>query len=386
MAELNGKQIGQLRDILAEAYPEFNDFDEMLKIRLDFTLTHLVSDRLGMKTVIFKVIQKAEAEGWTFDLIAAARESRPRDDKLLAFAQQPEIGLAPATPPRKELERIIQENNVLLDIAGWRTRLGEIENQVCRVEIKLNGGKWFSTGTGFLLGPEVLLTNYHVLEPVIELKERKPKGDTVLWAEPEDVTFRFDYKKLPGGKMINQGSEFQLAEDWQIDDSPMSPFDEKPPNQKGGDPLPDQLDYALVRLAGEPGNGKIGKMNGDEDKAPIRGWILLPEIDASFVPDSPLIIIQHPKGEPLKIALSTNAVIGLNDNQTRVTYRTNTEPGSSGSPCFDLNWNLIALHHAGDPNFEPTYHPLYNQGIPIGAILAQLEEKGLLDELGEEKL
>jgi V8-like Glu-specific endopeptidase len=64
-------------------------------------------------------------------------------------------------------------------------------------------------------------------------------------------------------------------------------------------------------------------------------------------------------------------VIGLKGT-TRVRYRTNTEGGSSGSPCFDADWNLIALHHLGDPNFST---PTYNQGIPFTAIVDLLEKR-----------
>jgi V8-like Glu-specific endopeptidase len=77
------------------------------------------------------------------------------------------------------------------------------------------------------------------------------------------------------------------------------------------------------------------------------------------------------KGAPLKLAMETQAIMGLNQNSTRVKYRTNTEPGSSGSPCFDADWNLVALHHLGDPNFSK---PEYNQGIPFMAILDALEK------------
>jgi len=75
--------------------------------------------------------------------------------------------------------------------------------------------------------------------------------------------------------------------------------------------------------------------------------------------------LQHPRGGELKLALDTDAIIGVNANGTRLRYRTNTEAGSSGSPCFDANWRLAALHHAGDPNFSLFHRPEYNVGIPF---------------------
>jgi V8-like Glu-specific endopeptidase len=57
----------------------------------------------------------------------------------------------------------------------------------------------------------------------------------------------------------------------------------------------------------------------------------------------------------------------------RVRYATNTLGGSSGSPCFNFDWDLIALHHYGDPSYN---HPKYNQGIPIGLIRERLRRQG----------
>lgn len=92
------------------------------------------------------------------------------------------------------------------------------------------------------------------------------------------------------------------------------------------------------------------------------------------------MIAQHPDGKPLKLAVDTEAVIGVNAGQTRVRYATNTEPGSSGSPVFDLDWNLVALHHLGDPAYD---HPAaYNQGVPIDKIQARIAIKGKGTALG----
>jgi V8-like Glu-specific endopeptidase len=62
-------------------------------------------------------------------------------------------------------------------------------------------------------------------------------------------------------------------------------------------------------------------------------------------------------------------MIGLNISETRVRYRTNTQPGSSGSPCFDQDWNLVALHQGNPPHH---LRPLSNQGIPLSAIAARI--------------
>lgn len=54
-------------------------------------------------------------------------------------------------------------------------------------------------------------------------------------------------------------------------------------------------------------------------------------------------VIGHPGGRGL--SFSVNELLDHED--PRVHYRTATEGGSSGSPAFNDDWKLIALHHAG---------------------------------------
>jgi V8-like Glu-specific endopeptidase len=102
----------------------------------------------------------------------------------------------------------------------------------------------------------------------------------------------------------------------------------------------------------------------------------LPSQPPAFEADALIVIVQHPKGQPMKVAFDT--FIGMNANQTRITYRTNTEEGSSGSPCFDASLNLVALHHSGDPRMHLPAD--FNEGIPAATLRASLspEVKALL--------
>jgi hypothetical protein len=86
----------------------------------------------------------------------------------------------------------------------------------------------------------------------------------------------------------------------------------------------------------------------------------------------PLAILHHPLGAPIKLAFDTQAVLSV--NPTRVRYTTNTDQGSSGSPCFDQDWGLVALHHFGDPLHQQAE---FNQGVPITAIRARLTRTGV---------
>lgn len=83
-----------------------------------------------------------------------------------------------------------------------------------------------------------------------------------------------------------------------------------------------------------------------------------------------VFVVGHPLGGGLSFSLQDNLLL---DSDARVLhYRTPTEPGSSGSPVFNDQWGLIALHHAGRAdmrklNGKPgTYEA--NEGISILAI------------------
>lgn len=350
--KLNGARLEALSEALRDAFSP-QRLREMLRFKLD---KRLEDYSLGedYREIVFELITHAEAEGWTAELVQAARQSVPGNALLQALAQ--EVSLAAITP---ELERTIKKDNPFLDIAAFRTRLGQVETQVCRIEIPTPRGMVY--GTGFLVGPDVVMTNHHVMDVIISGK-----------VKPDVARFRFDYKRL-ADSIVSEGAVFTLAaDDWLVDDSSPSAVDSKR-EPKPDVPKPDELDYALIRLAGTPGTKPAGEKA--DPKAPPRGWIAL-DGAAPAAPESPLLIVQHPDAAPLKLALDMSGVIGLNGNATRLKYKVNTEGGSSGAPCFNANWELVALHHSGDPNFDRDYKPEYNEGVPIAAILDLLTARG----------
>ncbi|MEM1165778.1 MAG: trypsin-like peptidase domain-containing protein [Planctomycetota bacterium] len=81
-------------------------------------------------------------------------------------------------------------------------------------------------------------------------------------------------------------------------------------------------------------------------------------------------IIQHPRGRTKEIAIHANRVIRVQSKVIR--YRTDTDPGSSGSPVFNNEWQLVALHHAGVKRGDRAE----NEGIRISAIVRHLQSHG----------
>jgi V8-like Glu-specific endopeptidase len=59
-----------------------------------------------------------------------------------------------------------------------------------------------------------------------------------------------------------------------------------------------------------------------------------------------------------------------------VQYRTDTEGGSSGSPVFDEQWRVIALHHKWGSRPLNGKVEYYNQGRRIERVVAGLSEEG----------
>jgi len=354
---LNGPEQLEWIEALFSTFSE-QEFSDLLIYRLDDDLRNYAASLRPPKTAIADVVGAYSRHGREGHLIAKAIEARPGSAALLRLAQRQK---AAAAPEDSDLERLIHDTSSFLDISAWLDKAGRLQVCVCRIEISSQVGEQVF-GTGFLVAPDLIMTNFHVMEPVIALED----GDMSYvgpQATASDVICRFDYKVLASGA-ISAGSTFGLARDWRVALSPNS--------LDTSQPTLDELDFALLRLAQPVGTLPIG--NNSAAPGAQRGWISLLQKEPlhMFVPHSPIFIIQHPKGEPLKLALDTNAVQSIEKNRTRVRYSTNTEPGSSGSPCFDQNWNLIALHHAGDPQFAPRY----NEGIPIDAILTYLAKHG----------
>lgn len=362
----------EIQDAIVDAYDQA-DLEMVLRtdmnIRMDVEI-----DPGKLRNRVFDLIGWAEQRGREVELIRATSRARPQKLAMQeiyrkyglavpVYAQASGVALAgaPSSASSGGLEAIVSPYLKSVDIGLWRDKLTLVEGQVCR--ITLNGK---ARGTGFLVGPDLVLTNYHVMKPVLEAPARSA-----------EVRCQFDYKRVNDGTQL--GDEYKLhSTDWRLDDSPYSRAEAE--NQPDREPASDdELDYALIRLADPVGSRPVAK-GADPAKAEPRGWVKVPTTGPAFAEKMAVIIAQHPSGAPMKLALDTQAIDKsagrwLQPGDTRVRYATNTEGGSSGSPCFDFDWNLIALHHYGDPEWQA---PKFNQGIPIHKIRERLGRKGIV--------
>ena len=334
---------------------------QMLRFRLEKDLDEisLAGDKI---TMIFDVVDAAQKEGWIAQLFAASRASQPGNPKLLAFATV--LGLDPVSSvDRSRLEKIVRERSQFVDFAGFRARSALLEACVCSVESPSGAG------TGFLVGPNLVLTNYHVVEQAI-------RGAI----SPKDIRCRFDFLALADGRTVETGRTVSLASEWRLADRPYSRADLV---TTGGSWGSSELDYALLQLLEAVGQQPLGGRRA-EPGASQRGWLTLPVSPVSVEAGDVLIIVQHPQDlearpavRQLPMQLAIGEVIGFSGNGIRLRHATTTLPGSSGSPCCTANLDLVALHHAGDPRDWPDFKGTYNQAIPIGLIANDLRSQGI---------
>lgn len=363
-----------LSRVLAKLFSNQDLEPLMLTVTGDGLYEVWVGKGMTARATLFALLQELDKEGLAERVLAEMLVRRPHSAELRALLQQ----AAPAAlvPPRHEeitlsaqrggtaiadlpndafapgLQKNVRPHLMKLDLQIWLDRLVETRNRVCRIEI---GPR--AAGTGFLVGPSAVLTNWHVVE------KAKAAGNL------SQVRCRFDYLRLSDGSR-QSGDPIALGPEGLAASGPNSPA-ELTATPDLPEPAPNELDFALLHLA-EPAG--LQPVDGG-----TRGWITLPSGAFPLQTNDPILIVQHPDGAPMKLAMDTQSVIGPNGNGTRVRYRTNTENGSSGSPCFSMDWDPVLLHHFGDPAWGA---PTFNQGVPLNLIRAQIEAAGQAKLLG----
>jgi endonuclease G, mitochondrial len=196
-------------------------------------------------------------------------------------------------------ERIIGDTD-LVDINYFDLGINSARS-VCRIQVRSETGTMLGMGTGFMVSPSLLLTNHHVLDSLDHCRRSLA-----------DFNFEDDIDFTP--KPIKT---FPLTPDRLFYTS-------------------EELDFTLIAVRPQALDGTALSNFGFLRLLSASGKVLKGEC---------VSIIQHPNGGTKEACLRENKVVDLPDDF--IHYLTDTNPGSSGSPVFNDQWIVAALHHAG---------------------------------------
>jgi endonuclease G, mitochondrial len=232
----------------------------------------------------------------------------------------------PVTWARETEELVLQgwftQDPEWLDV-GLLIQAAQRARSVCRVEVGAG-----LKGTGVLIAPNLVLTNYHVLGGSLEAPA------SILEQNAASTVLRFGAFSASGIKVAD-GQQVRLATS--------NPVVASNP----------QYDFALLRTDDDA----IAKA---ADVGPFAQIGKMPALKDA------LYVLQHPQGGPMKLALNTNGVTWIDPGHITLQYTAKVAGGSSGSPCFDAQWNLVALHHAGSTS--------KGEGILMSSIFERIKE------------
>lgn len=262
------------------------------------------------------------------------------------------------------LERIIGGNN-LLGIAFLELGMA-VSRSVGRVIVR-DRFQVRAFGTGFMISPRLALTNNHVL----------PDAQSARFSRLE-----FNFQNSVSGLPLTT-SQFDLEPDTFF--------------RTDAD-----LDVTVVAVAAK------SRPDGTTASVPLAGFGFnrTSKDQGKILLGESINIIQHPEGQEKQLALQQNELIDRFDQFLH--YHTDTSPGSSGSPLYNNQWEILGLHHSGVPArnaagdiltvdgtvWDETQDELKirwvaNEGIRISSILIWLgkaadglnaEERTLLEE------
>ena len=231
------------------------------------------------------------------------------DEVARELRQQPDVcQLSPKA--QSQLERVVGSADFL---PVWFLQRGaDLRRTVAQVQARSPAGVQMN-GTGFLVGPGLLLTNAHVLD-------WSDIGGEPLEIIVRESTVVFDFEQRFDGSYAPMVT-FRLDPDTLLLTSPWN-----------------ELDYVLVALEPYSVDGRSAIAD--------YGYNRLTAELGKVARGEPVFIIQHPLGKEKQVVLNENRLIERDEASTVLVYEADTNSGSSGAPVYNRQWEVVALHHA----------------------------------------
>ncbi|GAA6617577.1 effector-associated domain EAD1-containing protein [Scytonema sp. NUACC26] len=135
---MNKQQRQQLHDALIDAFPDRSSLKQMLWLELEKNLDEITLGN-SLRTIVFELIRKAEADNFLPQLIFAARQSNPGNFSLQIIAKE----LLPNyyTQIKKSVETKIFEEHIYANLATIEIKLYEaVPPQKLRVDLSISFG------------------------------------------------------------------------------------------------------------------------------------------------------------------------------------------------------------------------------------------------------
>ena len=268
----------------------------------------LLNQQVGLGQQIAKAQERAQGIDLP-SLLALDPKTPPKDmatgqhiaDRRLLFIQT--NGDNPQT--RDAFERLIGGND--LQPVNYLAHGAVAAKPICRLTLNDSKGRAAGYATGFLIAPTVLLTNNHVF----------PTKDSVVESLAE-FDFELDLLDQPKTSVFFGLSPDQLF---------LTSVD---------------LDYSIVAVQPRSANG-----------VPLANYGYLPLLGSAgkVIEGEWMTIIQHPGAQRKQVCVRENKLLTRTDDV--LWYTTDTLGGASGSPVFNNDWQVVALHHKGIPKTGP---------------------------------
>jgi hypothetical protein len=245
-----------------------------------------------------------------------------------------------------------QQGNGPDDVKPWLARLGARARMVCAISVPHTTIR----GTGFLIGPDLVLTCFHVIRPIV--------NNPALAGNLEII---FDRESRPDRTGHEPGVSYHLAEDgwlgsFSLDDQPLDKegLDETLLGQKL---VGETLDFAVLRIEGRPGDDRRG--------GPVRGWI---NLEDKIEGEHGLLVaaIHHP--DDTRLLLSFGAIVSPPDEKGLLSHNARSFDGSSGALIVNNFGRFVALHR-GDADAGQKTDTLARKALSAVTLSDKIKEE-----------